>query len=1508
MGSINYDLAIELAKYLNVEMVPVIITWEEAFYKDGVRPADLETNPNVIYNPDVFKKVDIICSSFTPLKWRLKIFDFAETLNSAELLLTDRKYDQIKDFSDLEGKSVVFMKSTSFETHMSEINSKQGGKIELVSKVTNEEAKEFFRLGKAFGVILDADDALNFNVENGQKYRIAMPITPMSKIAWALQKGNSLQKEVEDFFRTIESNEVLDKIFQKRFKIKYSSYVEMINKIFLQEKHNHDLPMMVEEGELVVGLRERNFVYHKDGEKQFMHALAEDFADYLGISFESLLTPDPEKYWVAENGRTVADSSYTPDWFGYVDLACDVFTPAKWQSRLVNFIPVMPAEFSIVARKDKKIKSLADLKGLKCAISKGSFYEEILLKYGLTNFYATHDTNLLDDVRSGKADYTILNDAVFELIESPDLETKLSLGKTEICWAVRKDQPKLEEKLRKYIAGSQKNGLIRSLLDDPSQSPSTAIQRYYQKFQSGQFPSIIYGAEEGLPQEDIYSIFQDKTGYMWFGTCSGAIRYNGREMKMIGNSQELTENTIRAIDQDSSGYIYLASSKGISVVKSDTIVKQLFPDKSFYDIFIDHSDNKWFIGDDGVIILKSDGTQQSLNKEFSLLPSAVNNIVEDVTTGNKYISTEKGIFCYSPLSNKLVQRTGEECYFIFIDVHGHAWVSTKDGLFVGPLRDIDSGSFGKSAKNLNAALNLDNDIIKDIRTDKTGSVWLIFDTKIVQMTSNDRWATVYDHQTGLKNNKILSALFDREDNLWIGFFGGLQRLSYTRGIRSFFPVDVNSYIYSIQQTDDGRIWVASNNGIFYFDKKLVNFSAGLDKHHEEFVGHNEKYVMGTLPNKDLLFACGEGMYEADPKSLKVIRNRMFDNVLLSLESLFISSKGELVFLTGINGIVYYMSGFNSPVIKIEDDFSDNISQLIEINGRILGGNSDGIVELKDGKFTQIGTTGYKIWSLCKSDSTIWVGTDYGLKQIINNDFQNFLPISIDENTVVKSIIPANNKSYLWLGTNHGFAYFNKNTKRTEFFIDSKDGLAGDEITPNGLFLDRNDLLWIGTYHGVSNFYLKAVSSVTYPPTCFIEKALLNGNEISLKPGQVFRYNQNNFLFEICAISFTDEKSIEFEFYIRGTGNKYSAYNKGKEYKAYYNNLPPGKYEFIYKARGKNNVQSYSQKYVFAIKPAWFNTWLFRIIVFIIVILLIYALYKARVKTIELQKKKLEEQVRQRTHELEIANIEIQGQRDMARSQRDRISEQNKEITDSIYYAERIQRSMLPPVITLDAVLPEHFVLFKPKNIVSGDFYWAFEKGDRIFISAVDCTGHGVPGALMSMLGISFLNEIVVKSQDLYPNDILNNLRDSIIRSLKQAGHEGESRDGMDVSMVSFDKAQTTINFAGANNPLYFIRNGQLEEIKGDKMPVGFYERMTPFTPHSFNIQKGDIYYIFSDGYADQFGGPKSKKFMYANFKKLLLTLQDKSMLEQGVILDQTIKEWQGKIEQIDDIVVIGLRF
>lgn len=1508
LGSINYDLAIELAKYLNVEMVPVLITWDEAFMKNGAIPSDLETNPAVMYNPDVFKKVDIICSSFTPLKWRMKIFDFAETLNSAELLMVAKDAPPVKTNEDLAGKLIAFMANTTFETHIRQINQSIGNKIQFAPEKANEDAKDKLKQGKVFGVILDADDALNFNAINGQRFRIAIPISPMSKLAWALEKGNSLQKEVKDFFITIESNDVLDKIFKKRFGLKYSEYVKTIDKVVFLVKHDHDLGEMIEEGELVIGLREQDFIYSRSGEKQFMQALAEDFADYLGISLKYYVTQGLNKYWETDKNTIVKDSTYTPDWFGYIDLACDVFSPAKWQEGKAAFIPVLSSEYTVVGKREKNITKPADLKGLKCAIAKGSGFEELLEKNKISDYYEVSDSVLINELISGRADYIVINDAGFSLQENRELESKFSLGKTDLCWAVRKNQPKLAEALRKYLALSAKEGLLGVLLKDPSQSPASAIRKYYMGIQKGQFPSVTYGAEDGLPQEDIYSILQDKAGYMWFGTCAGAVRYNGREMKIIGNSLELSDNTIRSIAQDSSSYIYLASQKGIEVVDKDSVIKLLFQGIDFNSVFIDSRNNKWFTGNNGICLLENNGKERQLNKEVTGLPLYVNNIAEDSKNNRIFFSSVDGIFEFSLSDNKVTKRSGEECYYIYIDQHKHLWISTKEGLFVGSLDELVNGKYFSTASNLNETLGLDNDIVNGIITGKGGSTWLIFDTKIIEMTANDHLAAIYDQKTGMKNNKILSAVFDREDNLWVGFFGGLQRMSITRGIRNFYYADINSYVYSFSESGDGSVWVASNNGIFCYDGTLINFSKKLDSHHEGVTGHNEKYVMGSLPGGNLIFACGEGLFEVNPITKSIIRNREFDQVLHSLESVFISSKGEIILLTGISNILYYIKNFNAPVITLNDRTTANISQMIEFNGRLLAGNYNGIVELKNGVLSEIGKIGCKVWSLCASDSILWAGTDYGLKEIISMNFENVQPVAVDGDIVIKSVIPANNKSYLWLGTNKGFAYFNTVERKTEFIIDSRDGLAGDEITPNGLFIDSNKLLWIGSYHGINNFNLRAVSSVVQPPVCFIEKVMMNGKRIDLKQGQVFRYNENNFVFQIAGISFVDEKSTEFEFYIRGTGNSYSSYNKGREYKAYYNNLPPGRYEFIYKAKGKNNIQSYAQKFEFSIKPAWFNTWLFRITVIILGMLLIWALYKARVRNIEAQKKKLEEQVKQRTMELQIANLEIQEQRDVARGQRDKIAEQNKEITDSIYYAERIQRSMLPPVITLASILPEHFVLFKPKNIVSGDFYWAFEKEERVFISAVDCTGHGVPGALMSMLGISFLNEIVIKSHNLYPDEVLNNLRESIIKSLKQTGHVGEARDGMDVSMISFDKDLRSITFTGANNPLYMIRDNQLSEIKGDKMPVGIYEKMTPFTRHTFEIKKGDTFYIFSDGYADQFGGPKSKKFMYANFKKLLLSLTDKPMLEQGKILDETIMSWQGSLEQVDDIVVIGIRF
>jgi serine phosphatase RsbU (regulator of sigma subunit) len=274
--------------------------------------------------------------------------------------------------------------------------------------------------------------------------------------------------------------------------------------------------------------------------------------------------------------------------------------------------------------------------------------------------------------------------------------------------------------------------------------------------------------------------------------------------------------------------------------------------------------------------------------------------------------------------------------------------------------------------------------------------------------------------------------------------------------------------------------------------------------------------------------------------------------------------------------------------------------------------------------------------------------------------------------------------------------------------------------------------------------------------------------------------------------------------------------------------------------------------------------------------------------------------------IEKQNVEITEQRDLARDQRDRIAVQKKEIMDSIIYARRIQKAILPNIEMIQESLQHFFILFKPRDIVSGDFYWESRVDDEIIIIAADCTGHGVPGAFMSMLGVTFLNEIVNSKKITQPGKILDLLRDKVINSLNQQ-YDNPLRDGMDISVITYNFATKQVSFAGANNPLFLIHEGELTEIKADKMPIALYDKMVSFSNNDVELQEGDCLYIFSDGFVDQFGGPKDKKFMKKRFKQLLIDNHHLPMEEQKELLDQAYEEWKGEGEQVDDVLVIGLK-
>ena len=305
-----------------------------------------------------------------------------------------------------------------------------------------------------------------------------------------------------------------------------------------------------------------------------------------------------------------------------------------------------------------------------------------------------------------------------------------------------------------------------------------------------------------------------------------------------------------------------------------------------------------------------------------------------------------------------------------------------------------------------------------------------------------------------------------------------------------------------------------------------------------------------------------------------------------------------------------------------------------------------------------------------------------------------------------------------------------------------------------------------------------------------------------------------------------------------------------------------------------------------------------------------AIIKIRVRVIKLRKERLERMVKQRTLEIVEKNNEIMAQNEEIEAQNEKLAELFDELTQNIETAKRLQQSALPLSETIANFIPEHFILYRPKDIVSGDFYWFHEKFGKLYLAAIDCTGHGVSGAFMSLIGKSLLDKIIVENPTYQAGEILNELSASLVRALNQDREESFSKEGMDIALCIIDKEEEMIQFAGANNPL-FIKNGnELEVIKGDAFGIGLLKgkAASGFTSHNISIKPNDIFYIFSDGYFSQFGGGSGEeKLKIARFKEVIMGLGNIPLQHHKEELEQYLEKWQRSTGQTDDILVIGFK-
>ncbi len=828
----------------------------------------------------------------------------------------------------------------------------------------------------------------------------------------------------------------------------------------------------------------------------------------------------------------------------------------------------------------------------------------------------------------------------------------------------------------------------------------------------------------------------------------------------------------------------------------------------------------------------------------------------------------------------------------------------------------------------------------------------------------------YYDQSGLAGNAVLSLYINTDKNsngnLWISTHqNGIYRLGYNNGFRQWNETNgINSPVTDIIAFNN-MTYIATMDGIFCLkadpETQLVKYSPLLPVPAWDL-------SLFQLPNgkSKLLAATIKGVFEITKENETL---PLIDGYTKSLFQLN-SDKNKLII--GYNagyGIADYDSvtqQFNlnfredsivsSDIVSVNQDRRNNalwlgtnssgfllipeitkpkhLIPVDSVNGIPLIGQRYSIYSDKDNFLLYCGTGIYKYdyennkATLSDIYKQLFSGADLGFYQIIKNHKEYRL-----------AAYSYNLERSSWAGV------INITQKDTTFY---KDSLFAQTIPqkPAYALFQQAYKLWIANSQGVYTYDVtnKRPDSLTFHTIITQVKTandsiLFNGSYfknvndykiISLNQPEnlmpVLEFKSNEIELKYAAPFFDHEERTLYSYRLLGDNDSWSKWKTLKSIR--FTNLREGEYDFQVRAKNIYNQISPVASYKFEILPPWYRT-TWAIILFVILgILLIGLIIKLYTRKLVKEKERLEELVNERTKEIQQKNIalqqskeeieaqrdEIEAQRDRVMKQRDEIEEQQKSIMDSIRYASRIQGALLPPDEFLQKHLPEYFVLFRPRDVVSGDFYWAAQDNNCVWVVAADCTGHGVPGAFMSMLGMSFLNEIVVQKKIQEPHLILNHLRAGIKRSLRQTGKDKEAKDGMDLALCKIDFDNMKAEFSGAYNPLYQLRDGKIIRHKADRMPIGIYiKEKESFTKHEIDLQKGDRLYMFSDGYVDQFGGEKNQKVRSAKFKELLIESADKSMAEQREVLNTFIEEWMNypdksgqKQEQIDDILVIGI--
>ncbi len=1014
---------------------------------------------------------------------------------------------------------------------------------------------------------------------------------------------------------------------------------------------------------------------------------------------------------------------------------------------------------------------------------------------------------------------------------------------------------------------------------------------------------------------------QDSNGVMYFANNYGILTYNGNTWELLGTGNI---SMVRSLAIDDNGTIWVGGVSQFGYLKISkkgsldffSVTDSLLDDiGEFGNVWnITYKKDKIFLSTDDGIFEYNKGVIKKLNittdKFFikvndSFYASSYKKGIQQLKDNKLFniglddFFRNKGVYDILPIQNNELM--------IVTRYNGLFWVK---GDTVKTLGNKKEQEFFKK-NQLYCGIKLkDGDFclgtIKDgaIIVDKQGHIKEIFDKSI-----------------GIQNNTCWNVYQDIQGNIWLMLDKGITKIEYTCPFSLYNQnVGIEGTIMSIKRFNN-ELYLATSVGIYYS-------ASGKSKKEEEGGNLNFKLLSSItgqcwdleVMNDHLLVASSSGLFSINKKNAISVLN---NDIVYTLKPSKIYA--NLVFIGKDNqfsmGVFdnkwkeYAIDSTNYQVRSIYEESENNVWLGTFSNGAInvnyeLSSNFKPIKTKVKEYGVKEGLFGYEVDVFSYNDEVVF-STDAGLmkkkernnKLIFYND-STFGTQFCDSTRLIYRLHQDNNQN-IWMyapsssgNSDEGLGYATQKGRQIKWNYKLFNRL------PQGLIFSiypetENKNIWFGGVEGLIRFnatindnkYNSIFYTILNKVQLGNDSLIYKGNSSSIYTPVKINFTNNNLLFTYSCTNFYDEKRNQYQYKLEGFDDNWSRWTK--DAKKQYTNLLEGNYTFVVRSKNLYGDIGLLDKYSFQILPPWYRTWYAYLFYALFFLLLVYTIVKVSIYRLKLANLKLEDIIAERTI--------------IIREKNNQLGEALTDIKDSILYAKRLQDAILPKQGEINAIFKQNFIFYQPRDIVSGDFYWVTQKGNKKIFIVADCTGHGVPGAFVSMLGNNLLNQIVNEKNITSPDLILNNLNKGVSKSFKNVDKSLSANDGMDISICVVTD-DNILEYAGAQRPLVMVRNNVLTEIKADKTPIGGRtSSVYKFTNNTFNLLKGDLIYMFSDGYADQFGGDKGKKFLKKRLKEVLQNNADYPLNKQKSIIKNTFFKWKGDTDQLDDVLLIGIK-